>query len=234
MRGMLAKHIGGGGGGTVVVVVKRREFESLLGNLGEMVGEIRRRLRACAYSGVGLRSPSPTSTRAAGPDFAKLFHYYDRDNSCELSYEEFRRCVRKDGRVTARAVTERQLRLLFDMLDLDTSGFLELNEWMKFLDPTAAATTNRSPSPLAHSSRMKTSPASDNQASDNQAGRPESSVYRLSRTGSMGPTLFSSPRPHRSPPLPQQPSYAQVGATLQPFLQLGFACTSYGGRSGRR
>jgi hypothetical protein len=136
--------VGGGsaeeqGEGAVVLVVARRTFERLLGPLGQCMAELRRRLRANAYSyqqrGGGGAAAARRRRRGGrrggggsdgGPDYEKLFRHYDRDNSGALGWPEFRALVRKDGRVPERLVSERQLRLLFDMLDLDQSGALEL------------------------------------------------------------------------------------------------------------
>jgi Ca2+-binding EF-hand superfamily protein len=43
-----------------------------------------------------LRGPG---ARQGKQDFAALFRHYDRDNSGELDFDEFRRAVRKDGKL---------------------------------------------------------------------------------------------------------------------------------------
>jgi hypothetical protein len=73
---------------------------------GGRMAEIRRRFQTASYS-------------AGGQDWAKLFKHYDRDNSGELEWEEFRRAVRKDGKITAQAVPDGDLRSLFAACDAD-------------------------------------------------------------------------------------------------------------------
>lgn len=49
-------------------------------------------------------------------DYAKLFRFYDRDNSGLMEYEEFRRGMRVDGQVTLNDMPDRLLRDMFDMV----------------------------------------------------------------------------------------------------------------------
>ena len=62
---------------------------------------LRRKLGIAAYTFGGL-------------DYVKLFHHYDRDNSGGLSFEEFRRAVRKDVKVRPNEVPDDELQELFD------------------------------------------------------------------------------------------------------------------------
>ena len=91
------------------------------------LAEIRRRFQAASY-------------QAGGQDWAALFRHYDRDNSGELSWEEFRRAVRKDARIAAGAVTDAALRKLFDSCDADGFGTIDAAEFTALLGARPAAT----------------------------------------------------------------------------------------------
>jgi Ca2+-binding EF-hand superfamily protein len=76
---------------------------------------MRRRLLAMSYGRNGI-------------DPANLFSLYDRDNSGELDYKEFRNVVRKGGQVTPAQLSEQELRTLFEKVDTDNSGCIHLDE----------------------------------------------------------------------------------------------------------
>jgi hypothetical protein len=78
-------------------------------NAGSLLAETRKRFQAASYS-------------AGGQDWSRLFRHYDRDNSGELDWDEFRRAVRKDANVTANVVTDAELRQLFTACDTDGGG----------------------------------------------------------------------------------------------------------------
>lgn len=109
----------------VCAVLHRKQFELLVGKLGSCMSELRRRLRANAYFD-------------GRTDYEKLFQHYDRDNSGVLDWDQFRSAVRRDGQVTTRAVSERQLRILFDMIDLDGDGNLGMKEFVLFVSSSSA------------------------------------------------------------------------------------------------
>ena len=98
---------------------------------GGRMAEIQRRFQVASYS-------------AGGQDWGALFRQYDRDNSGELDWEEFRRAVRKDAKIPAAAVSDGELRLLFDRCDEDGGGTIGLEEFTGLLGgppaPAAAAT----------------------------------------------------------------------------------------------
>ena len=54
---------------------------------------LRRMLAAASYS-------------SGGENAARLFRQYDRDNDGILTFEEFRRAVRKDAKVTAKQMPD--------------------------------------------------------------------------------------------------------------------------------
>ncbi len=67
-------------------------------------------------------------------DIARLFRYYDRDNSGELDFNEFRIAARKDAKLTKQEVSDAGLRKLFDRVDIDKGGTIGLNEFQQLLE----------------------------------------------------------------------------------------------------
>ena len=104
----------------VALVLGQEAFESLVGNVGELMEETRRRLRAASYS-------------AGRRDYPKLFRYYNRSRSGTLDWAEFRSLVRKDGRMTAQMMSERELRTLFCLVNINGDGSISQEEFCKFL-----------------------------------------------------------------------------------------------------
>ena len=123
----------------VCACLHRKQFEMLVGKLGKCLSELRRRLRANAYFD-------------GKTDYERLFRYYDRDNSGLLDWEQFRSAVRRDGQVTTRAVSERQLRILFDLIDLDGNGSLRQKEFVLFISSSAHGATAWVPKHRPHRS----------------------------------------------------------------------------------
>jgi len=66
-------------------------------------------------------------------DLPRLFEHYDRDNSGEMDFDEFRRAVRKDGKITKAEVSDKALRKLFDDADTDKGGSIGLDEFVSLL-----------------------------------------------------------------------------------------------------
>ena len=58
-------------------------------------------------------------------DYAKLFRFYDRDNSGLMEYEEFRRGMRVDGQVTLNDMPDRLLRDMFDMVRMCLAAIVQ-------------------------------------------------------------------------------------------------------------
>ena len=85
------------------------------------VAALKRQFRAAAYT-------------AGGVDFRKLFRHYDRDNSGELGFHEFRRAIRRDGKITSHQVSDRDLRQLFRAVDSDAGGFVEILEFLSWVE----------------------------------------------------------------------------------------------------
>jgi hypothetical protein len=68
-----------------------------------------------------------------GIDLDKLFRHYDRDNSGELDFEEFRQAVRKDVKMKSSDVTDVELREVFDHVDSDKGGTIGLSEFKSLM-----------------------------------------------------------------------------------------------------
>ena len=67
-------------------------------------------------------------------DYRKLFKHYNRKNHEEgLEWEDWRAAIRKDGRLGTARASERVLRTLFYMVDLDNDGFISEEEFVIFL-----------------------------------------------------------------------------------------------------
>ena len=63
----------------------------------------------------------------------KLFRYYDRDNSGEMEFDEFRRAVRRDAKLTVSDISDDGLRKIFDKADTDGGGTISLEEFTELL-----------------------------------------------------------------------------------------------------
>ena len=77
---------------------------------------LQRQFRAASYSATGM-------------DISRLFSHYDRDNSGQISFEEFRRATRCDAKITKLEVTDELLRDIFNAIDSDMSGTIGLQEF---------------------------------------------------------------------------------------------------------
>lgn len=84
------------------------------------VAGLRRKFRAAAYTQGGVHWKS-------------LFDFYDKDNNGALDYEEFARAVRRDGKVTRGAMSDRELRQLFGIVDHNSTGSVSAEDFEKFL-----------------------------------------------------------------------------------------------------
>ena len=68
-----------------------------------------------------------------GQDPAKLFSHYDRDNSGELNFEEFKAAVRKGGHLSSAVLSDRDLLQLFAAVDTDGSNDVSIAELTSFV-----------------------------------------------------------------------------------------------------
>ena len=62
-----------------------------------------------------------------------MFHHYDRDNKGTLDYSEFRSAVRRDGKMNANTLHDKDLQLIFHKVDFDDSGEIDLHEFTAWL-----------------------------------------------------------------------------------------------------
>lgn len=82
---------------------------------------IKKRLKAAAYNNGKL-------------DWDKLFRYYDKDNSGCIDWDEFRAAIRKSAKITTAQLSDRDLRLLFEFVDVDGDGEVDYKqEFMPWL-----------------------------------------------------------------------------------------------------
>ena len=79
-----------------------------------------------------------------GQDWSKLFRHYDRDNDGGLTFDEFRRAVRRDAKITRTMLSDQQLHSVFDYVDEDGGGEIDLGEFETwFNDATQPRRTKR-------------------------------------------------------------------------------------------
>lgn len=82
--------------------------------------KVRRNLRAHAYHFGGI-------------DFGKLFHRGDVFDSGLMTFEMFTQLVRKPGKITAAEVPDKLLRKIFESLDADGSGEVDVHEFVTWM-----------------------------------------------------------------------------------------------------
>lgn len=68
-----------------------------------------------------------------GQDWSKLFRHYDRDNDGGLTFDEFRRAVRRDAKITRTMLSDQQLHSVFDYVDEDGGGEIDLDEFTQLM-----------------------------------------------------------------------------------------------------
>lgn len=82
---------------------------------------------------IAKRKMRSMSYGSKGQDPRKLLSHYDRDNSGELDWSEFKAAVRKGGHVSAATLSDELLRKLFDEVDGDGSGDVSIEEMTAFV-----------------------------------------------------------------------------------------------------
>ena len=100
----------------------------MMGNLRSRrknkMASLKHTLQAAAYGG------------SAG-SWNNIFEHYDTDGSGELDFDEFRKAVRRHGRMSVRSVPDGDLREVFAIVDKDSSGTISGEEFDRFIeDPT--------------------------------------------------------------------------------------------------
>ena len=96
-------------------------------------------MRAIALLCVVRRSrvftPSCSSRYTSnGMDFQKLFGFYDRDNSGSLELPEFISAIRRDAKMSPQEVSDEELKDMFDSVDDDGGGEVEIDEFVAWLN----------------------------------------------------------------------------------------------------
>ena len=76
---------------------------------------------------------SALSYGAGGEDPAKLFRHFDRDNSGNLDFGEFRSAIRKGAHITVAKMSDADLRKVFYAVDADDGGDVSLDELTEFI-----------------------------------------------------------------------------------------------------
>eukprot|EP00750_Incisomonas_marina_P012786 INCI17160.10.p1 GENE.INCI17160.10~~INCI17160.10.p1 ORF type:complete len:1189 (+),score=247.68 INCI17160.10:491-3568(+) len=107
-----------------VAAEKKRDMKKWAGKKEELFKLIRTRLVAQAYVQEGV-------------DLAALFRFYDKDNSGELDFEEFCEAIRKQARIPAAEIPDGGLQVIFDDVDADGGGTVDIMEFVEWLDPYA-------------------------------------------------------------------------------------------------
>ena len=82
---------------------------------------IRRKIRASSYA-------------QGGEDWKDAFKQYDRDESGELDFEEFKRAMRRTAKIAPATISDKELKKLFKLIDLDSGGSISADEFVAFLD----------------------------------------------------------------------------------------------------
>ena len=70
---------------------------------------------------------------SSGQDPRSLFKKYDRNKDGAIDLREFKDAVRKGGQITARKMTDNEVRDIFQMVDTDDSGSLSVDELAEFV-----------------------------------------------------------------------------------------------------
>lgn len=138
--------------------------------------KVRSKLRAAAYT-------------AGGIDWHRLFRHYDRDNSGEIGFVEFRRLLRSDAKIPVSQLPDVDVRALYNAVDTDGSGDIEADEFIAWVEGDVNSSGGENSDAREGDLRAKYSGS----ASSPSFGRNKSS----SGYGKVSPTELSSPSQRR-------------------------------------
>lgn len=97
----------------------------------EIVSRVRSLLVMATVKTGGKKSSKKEDNNAK--KWKDLFLKYDSDKTGTMEYSEIKMAVRKDLRLSDRAVPDRDLKLLFNRIDTDGSGTLTFSEFYEFV-----------------------------------------------------------------------------------------------------
>ena len=90
-----------------------------------------------------------------GVNWRKLFRFYDSDNSGALRFEEFKHAIRTDGNMPSRELGDKDLRFLFNRIDEDAGGEIEIEEFMVWLSDDESGSGGGGGGATDHPERLK-------------------------------------------------------------------------------
>eukprot|EP01043_Picozoa_sp_COSAG02_P049811 COSAG02_NODE_5043_length_4701_cov_3.161886_2_plen_531_part_00 len=135
-----------------------RKQKSLAGKTERaQVNMLKKRLQSMAMSTVG--------GTGAIIDPEEIFRRYDKDTSGALDLSEFTTAVRKGGKIPPASMTDGDLRQLFNAIDTDSSGCINIEELVAFVwgsEGVPTRTNGRRPQPV-----RKTKPKDESSAQVN-------------------------------------------------------------------
>jgi Ca2+-binding EF-hand superfamily protein len=85
------------------------------------MGALKYKMQAAAYGG-------------DAEEWTDIFKHYDSDGSGELDFDEFRKAIRRHGRMSIRSVTDGELKEVFAVVDTDCGGTVSAEEFQRFVD----------------------------------------------------------------------------------------------------
>jgi hypothetical protein len=86
----------------------------------DQLKKMRSKLKAVAYT-------------YGGVNWSKLFQLYDRDKSGSIEFDEFKRLLRRDAKISTAVLTDDEVGVIYDSIDVDGSGemdYLEFERWV--------------------------------------------------------------------------------------------------------
>ena len=102
----------------------------------------------------GRKSMLATAYVKGGVSATRLFRQYDKDNDNELSFQEWKTALRRDGKLDPTMMQDRDIRAAFAIVDVDGDGGIGLEEFRAFLRP-AIGKEKLSPAVVARMQRQR-------------------------------------------------------------------------------